>query len=74
VPYPGGPLDSDAKVVARPVGDVAEDNIALLSLKGDLTSMGVLETDEGLRKGDLEALSALWVKLRSLGQRAQRNG
>lgn len=72
VPYPGGPLDSDAQIVARPQGSLPE--TALLSLKGELASMGVLDTDEGLRSGDLEALSALWTKLRSLGERAQKNG
>lgn len=49
-------------------------DLALMSLKGELASMGVLDTDEGLRKGDLEALSELWGKLKSLGARAQRNG
>jgi hypothetical protein len=46
----------------------------LLSLKGGMTEMGLLEMDEGLRKGDLEELSVLWGKLRSLGQVAKDNG
>lgn len=47
---------------------------ALLTLKGEIDSMGVLEGDEGLREGDLEALSDLWGKLKSLGERARRRG
>lgn len=46
----------------------------LLSLKGEMTDMGLLASDEGLRKGDLEELGALWGKLRSLGQVAKDNG
>jgi len=36
--------------------------------------MGLLVSDEGLRKGDLEELGVLWGKLRSLGQVAKDNG
>ena len=72
MPYPGAPLNSDAQIVARPQD--SNSDLALLSLKGELASMGVLDSDEGLRRGDLEALSALWSKLRSLGRRAQKNG
>jgi len=46
----------------------------LLSLKGEMSDMGLLEMDEGLRKGDLEELSLLWRRLRSLGQVAKDNG
>lgn len=46
----------------------------LLSLKGEMSDMGLLEMDEGLRKGDLEELGLLWGKLRSLGQVAKDNG
>lgn len=45
-----------------------------MALSGELRDMGVLAGDEGLREGDLEELSALWVKLKTLGQRAQKNG
>lgn len=46
----------------------------LLSLKGEMSEMGLLEMDEGLLKGDLEELGLLWGKLRSLGQVAKDNG
>jgi len=72
VPYPGTPQSSDARIIARDpsMGDGHE----LLSLNGVLGSMGVLDTDEGLRKGDLEELSNLWGKLRKIGQVAKDNG
>lgn len=72
MPYPGAPLDVDAQIVARPTENKSD--LALLSLKGELASMGVLDSDEGLRKGDLDALSELWGKLKALGARAERNG
>ncbi|WWC71689.1 uncharacterized protein I206_105647 [Kwoniella pini CBS 10737] len=72
VPYPGTPQSTDARIVARDpsMGDGKE----LLSLNGVLGSMGVLNTDEGLRKGDLEELSNLWGKLKKIGQAAKDNG
>lgn len=72
MPYPGTPQSSDARIIARDpsMGDGHE----LLSLNGVLGSMGVLDTDEGLRKGDLEELSNLWGKLRKIGQVAKDNG
>ncbi|WWD02472.1 hypothetical protein V865_000512 [Kwoniella europaea PYCC6329] len=72
VPYPGTPQSTDARIVARDpsMGDGKE----LLSLNGVLGSMGVLDTDEGLRKGDLEELSNLWGKLKKIGQVAKDNG
>jgi proline dehydrogenase len=72
VPYPGTPLDSDASVVARDLINSSDEK--LLSLKGEMTEMGLLASDEGLRKGDLEELGLLWGKLRKLGQVAKDNG
>ncbi len=43
---------------------------SLVSLKG----MGVLEGDEGLRQGDMEALEQLWGQLKTLGERTRKNG
>jgi proline dehydrogenase len=72
VPYPGTPLDSDASVVARDILTSSDEK--LLSLKGEMSDMGLLASDEGLRKGDLEELGLLWGKLRKLGQVAKDNG
>jgi len=72
VPYPGTPLDSDASVVARDL--ITSSDEKLLSLKGEMIDMGLLASDEGLRKGDLEELGLLWGKLRKLGQVAKNNG
>jgi len=72
VPYPGTPLTSDASVVARDLFTSSDEK--LLSLKGEMNDMGLLVSDEGLRKGDLEELGVLWGKLRSLGQVAKDNG
>ena len=69
MPYPGAPLSSDQRVMSG-----TADDRALMTLKGALESMGVLETDEGLREGDLEELAVLWDKLKSLGERAKQNG
>ncbi|WRT68256.1 uncharacterized protein IL334_005232 [Kwoniella shivajii] len=72
VPYPGTPQSSDVRILAREpsMGEGKE----LLSLNGVLGSMGVKDTDEGLRKGDLEELSNLWGKLKKIGQVAKDNG
>ncbi|KIR34069.1 hypothetical protein I352_03302 [Cryptococcus deuterogattii MMRL2647] len=71
IPYPGAPTDDDFKIVAN---KSECDDEPFLSLKGEVPAMGVLKTDEGLRKGDLEALRSLWNKLRSLGERAKKQG
>ena len=68
--YPGTPLSSDAQVVARDQSDQRY----LLSLKGALPEMGILESDEGLREGDVKELSQLWGKLRDLGAYAKKQG
>lgn len=47
---------------------------ALATLGGGVEGMGVLDADEGLRQGDLEALEVLWGKLKNLGERAKKNG
>lgn len=73
VPYPGTPLDADAAIVARDMIK-ASDPETLFSLKGEVNEMGLLTSDEGLKKGDLEELGVLWGKLRSLGRVAQDNG
>ncbi|ORY35407.1 FAD-linked oxidoreductase-like protein [Naematelia encephala] len=70
VPYPGKPIEADGRVVARK--SPAEERV-LLALKGEIPEMGVLDADEGLRPGDLEALSALWGKLRHIADVAKRN-
>lgn len=36
--------------------------------------MGVLESDQGLVEGDLEALGELWTKLKDLGAFAKKKG
>ncbi len=69
VPYPGAPVSSDKRVVAGE-GILA----ALLTLKGGVEGMGVLDSDEGLREGDLEALEVLWGNLKVLGERAKKIG
>ncbi|KIR29252.1 hypothetical protein CNBG_9289 [Cryptococcus deuterogattii R265] len=71
IPYPGAPTDDDFKIVAN---KSECDDEPFLSLKGEVPAMGVLKTDEGLRKGDLEALRSLWNKLRSLSERAKKQG
>lgn len=71
IPYPGAPTDDDFKIVAN---KSECDDEPFLSLKGEVPAMGVLKTDEGLRKGDLEALRSLWNKLRILGERAKKQG
>ena len=45
-----------------------------MTLKGEVEAMGVLEGDEGLREGDLQALATLWGTLKDLGERARKNG
>ncbi|KAI9637293.1 FAD-linked oxidoreductase-like protein [Dioszegia hungarica] len=70
VAYPGTPLSSDAQVIARETGDTRY----LLSLKGGVEGMGILESDEGLQDGDLEELGVLWGKLRDLGAFAKKKG
>ncbi|OCF37810.1 hypothetical protein I316_00034 [Kwoniella heveanensis BCC8398] len=72
VPYPGTPQSEDTKIVAR-MPDSA-DGKELLKLSGMLTNMGVLETDEGLRAGDMEELAKLWDKLKVIGNKARENG
>ena len=47
---------------------------ALGTLKGGVDGMGVLEHDEGLREGDLEALKVLWGKVKSIGEKARKRG
>lgn len=74
VPYPGTPLSSDATIVARDLVQQSSPADTLLALKGEVSDMGLLSSDEGLRKGDLEELSVLWGKLRSLGHVARDNG
>ena len=54
------------------MGDTA--TLGVMNLKGDLASMGVLDSDEGIRREDLEELAVLWTKLKSLGERARKNG
>lgn len=73
VPYPGTPLSGDATIVARDLLEPSNPE-TLFALRGDVSDMGLLSTDEGLRKGDLEELSVLWGKLRSLGHLAKDNG
>lgn len=73
VPYPGTPLDGDATIVARDIIQPSSPE-TLFSLKGEVSDMGLLTSDEGLRKGDLEELGVLWGKLRSLGGIARDNG
>jgi proline dehydrogenase len=70
VAYPGAPQATDAQVVARAN---ANPNF-LYSLKGEISEMGVLSTDEGIRQGDLEELSQLWSKLKDLGAHASEKG
>lgn len=69
VAYPGTPQLADKQVVARdgPEG-------YLLALKGAVAEMGVLETDKGLQKGDLQELGELWGKLRNLAAHARDKG
>lgn len=45
-----------------------------MSLKGAVPEMGVLESDQGLHEGDLEALGELWGKLKALGKFAKTKG
>lgn len=73
VPYPGTPADADATIVARDMVAPSSPD-TLIALKGEVRDMGLLEGDEGLRKGDLEELGVLWGKLKSLGRVAQDNG
>lgn len=73
VPYPGTPLDGDATIVARDLVQQSNPE-TLFSLKGEVADLGLLASDEGLRKGDLEELGVLWGKLRSLGSIARDNG
>ncbi len=47
---------------------------SLVTLKGRVEGMGVLEGDEGLRQGDMEALEQLWGQLKTLGERTRKNG
>lgn len=73
VPYPGTPIDGDASIVARDMITPSNPD-TLLALKGAVDDMGLLDSDDGLRKGDLEELGVLWGKLKSLGRVAQDNG
>lgn len=73
VPYPGTPLSGDATIVARDLVKPSSPE-TLFALGGEVADMGLLASDEGLRKGDLEELSLLWGKLRSLGNVARDNG
>jgi proline dehydrogenase len=73
VPYPGTPLDADAIIVARDMVKPSDPE-TLFALRGEVNEMGLLASDEGLRKGDLEELGVLWGKLRGLGRVAQENG
>lgn len=70
VAYPGAPQATDAQVVARAK---ANPNF-LYSLRGEISEMGVLSTDEGIKQGDLEELSQLWSKLKDLGAHASEKG
>ncbi|WWD18940.1 hypothetical protein CI109_103396 [Kwoniella shandongensis] len=71
VPYPGTPQSTDARVVARDAsfGSGKE----LFSLKGAVDAMGVLDSDEGTKEGDLEQLQDLWQKVKVIGQTAKDN-
>lgn len=73
VPYPGTPLSSDVTIVTRDLIEQSNPD-TLLALRGEVSDMGLLASDEGLRKGDLEELGILWGKLRSLGHVARDNG
>jgi proline dehydrogenase len=73
VPYPGTPLSGDATIVARDLVQSSSPD-TLFALRGEVSDMGLLSSDEGLRKGDLEDLGVLWGKLRSLGIVARDNG
>ncbi|KAK8854911.1 hypothetical protein IAR55_003650 [Kwoniella newhampshirensis] len=73
IPYPGTPQTSDAQVVARDQSPLVGNGQELLFLRGAVKEMGVLETDEGLREGDLEQLHELWSKVKRIGQRAKDN-
>nr|ODN86359.1 proline dehydrogenase [Cryptococcus depauperatus CBS 7841] len=72
VPYPGTPETSDERIVARSqdLGPGTE----LLSLQDKLDEMGVLDSDEGLREGDIEELRELWCRLKMISQKAKDNG
>lgn len=77
VPYPGTPIDSDGKIVARISGggsSPSDELGSLLSLKGEVRDMGLLASDEGVREGDLQELRDLWGKLRNLGEYAREQG
>jgi hypothetical protein len=74
VPYPGAPQTTDAAILARDLIAGLDNPRDPFSLKGELQSMGVLSSDEGLREGDLEELDILWGKLRHLSRVAKENG
>ncbi|TYJ52758.1 hypothetical protein B9479_006608 [Cryptococcus floricola] len=76
VPYPGTPQSADAQIVAR--SSMAGERglgkgLELLALGGKLDEMGVLESDHGLREGDMEELNELWGKLKIIGNKAKEN-
>jgi proline dehydrogenase len=73
VPYPGAPISADRQILAP--GSIKSKSLdSIIRLKGAVDNMGVLQSDEGIREGDLEALQDLWTKLKSLGERAKKNG
>ncbi|WVQ74810.1 hypothetical protein IAR50_004416 [Cryptococcus sp. DSM 104548] len=76
VPYPGTPQSADAQIVAR--ASMAGERglgkgLELLGLGGRLDEMGVLESDHGLKEGDMEELNELWGKLKVIGDKAKEN-
>ncbi|KAK4687508.1 proline dehydrogenase, partial [Tremellales sp. Uapishka_1] len=72
VPYPGTPQSSDIGILSR--SDASNDGQELLALGGPEDSVGVLASDEGLRKGDLDELKEGYRRVRSLAFKARANG
>lgn len=68
VPYPGTSTSGDAQVVNS---SHPENESSLMALKGRIEGDGVLEHEEGIKRGDLVRLKVLHDDLRRLIRRAE---